>query len=50
MTNKKDPYSWKYLLVRAHLFKKSLNKHSIRVYIELYYKVGISFKAIAGKV
>jgi hypothetical protein len=50
MTNAEDLYSWKYLLIRVHLFGKSLSKHSIRAYIELYREVSASFKAIARKV
>jgi hypothetical protein len=50
MTNAEDPYSWKYLQTRAHLFEKSLSKHSIGAYIELCREVGASFEAVAGKV
>jgi hypothetical protein len=50
MTNEDDPYSWKYLPTRGHLFKKSLSKHSIGAYVELCREVGISFEAVAGKV
>ena len=50
MTNTEDQYSWKYLPTRAHLFEKSLSKHSIGAYIELCREVGASFEAVAGKV
>jgi hypothetical protein len=50
MTNTEDPYSWKFLPTRAHLFEKSLSKHSIGAYIELCREVGASFEAVAGKV
>ncbi|KAF8862714.1 hypothetical protein BDZ45DRAFT_739028 [Acephala macrosclerotiorum] len=49
MTNAEDPYSWKYLPTRAHLFEKSLSKHSIGAYMELCREVGASFEAVAGK-
>jgi hypothetical protein len=50
VTNAEDPYSWKYLPTRAHLFGKSLSKHSIGAYIELCREVGASFEAVARKV
>ncbi|KAF8856264.1 hypothetical protein BDZ45DRAFT_804288 [Acephala macrosclerotiorum] len=49
ITNEEDPYSWKYLPTRAHLFQKSLSKHSIGAYMELCREVDISFEAVAGK-
>jgi hypothetical protein len=45
-----DGYIWKPLankedLFKKHLFVKQLSKQSIRVYMELYREVGITFEA-----
>jgi Skp family chaperone for outer membrane proteins len=41
-----DPYTWKVLPGKEHLFGKHLSKHSIRAYMELWREVGISFEAV----
>jgi hypothetical protein len=45
-----DPYSWRSLPARAHLFEKNLSKHSIGAYMELCREVGVSFEAVAKEV
>ena len=44
ITGADDPYAWKVLPEKEHLFKKS--KHSIGAYMELWREVGVSFEAL----
>jgi len=46
ITNTDDPYIWKVLPEKEYLFKKHLSKYSIRVYIKLWWEVGVSFEAV----
>jgi len=46
ITHSDDPYTWRTLPQKQHLFKKHLSKHSIGAYRELYRGVGESFEAI----
>src|SRR5436190_4013832 len=46
ITGADDPYAWKVLPGKEHLFKKHLSKHSIGAYMELWREVGISFEAV----
>lgn len=46
ITSADDPYTWKFLPGKEHLFKKHLSKHSIRAYMELWRGVGVSFEAV----
>ena len=50
ITRVEDPYSWKYLPARTHLFEKNLSNHSIGAYMELYREVGVSIEAVAREV
>lgn len=42
-----DFYQWIYLLKKDYLFYKSLNKHLIKAYINLYNAVNVCIKAIS---
>jgi len=44
-----DPYSWKVLPEKKHLFLKNISDYSTGVYKELYKGVGVLFEAIATK-
>jgi DNA anti-recombination protein RmuC len=46
ITSADDPYTWKVLPEKEHLFKKQLSKHSTREYMELWREVGVSFEAV----
>jgi TolA-binding protein len=46
ITTRDDPYSWKVLPGREHLFAKQMSKHSIGAYMELFREVGASFEAV----
>ena len=46
ITSADDPYNWKVLLGKEHLFKKQLSKHLIGAYMELWWEVGVSFEAV----
>ncbi len=46
ITSGDDPYTWRVLLEKQHLFIKYLSKHSIGAYRELYRGVSILFEAI----
>lgn len=46
VTSTDDPYAWKALPGKEHLFKKQLSKHSIGTYMELWREVGVSFEAV----
>src|SRR6516162_538187 len=46
ITSADDPYIWKVLPGKEHLFKKHLSKHSIGAYMELCREVGVSFEAV----
>lgn len=46
ITNSDDPYIWKVLPGKEHLFKKQMSKHSIGAYVELCREVGTSFEAV----
>lgn len=46
ITSKDDPYCWKILPGKEHLFQKQLSKHSIGAYMELFREVGASFEAV----
>jgi len=35
ITSMDDPYAWRVLPEKEHLFKKHMSKHSIRAYMEL---------------
>jgi hypothetical protein len=41
-----DPYTWRKLPGKQHLFAKHLSKQSIGIYRELCREVGVSFEAI----
>jgi chromosome segregation ATPase len=46
ITTRDDPYSWKVLPGKEHLFAKQMSKHSIGSYMELFREVGDSFEAV----
>jgi hypothetical protein len=46
ITSTDDPYTWKALPGKEHLFKKQLSKLSIGAYMELWREVGVSFEAV----
>ncbi|KAI9764361.1 MAG: hypothetical protein M1840_008499 [Geoglossum simile] len=46
ITSTDDPYTWKTLPGKEHLFKKQLSKLSIGAYMELWREVGVSFEAV----
>jgi hypothetical protein len=46
ITGADDPYTWKVLPEKMHLFKKHLSKHSTGTYMELWREVGVSFEAV----
>ena len=46
ITSAHDPYDWRILPEKEHLFKKHLSKHSIGAYRELCREVGVSFEAV----
>jgi chromosome segregation ATPase len=48
ITTRDDPYSWKVLPGKEHLFEKQMSKHSIGAYMELFREVGSSFEAALG--
>jgi hypothetical protein len=50
ITRVEDPYSWKSLPTRTHLFGKNLSNHSIGAYMELYREVRVSFEAMVREV
>lgn len=41
-----DPYTWKYLPDREHLFARNLSKHGIMAYIQLHDEVGVAFEVV----
>jgi hypothetical protein len=41
-----DPYSWKVLPEKRHLFSKNLSDHSISAYKELCGEIGAAFEAV----
>jgi hypothetical protein len=50
ITGAEDPYAWKVLPEKEHLFKKHMSKHSIGAYMELWRNVGVSFEAVLAAV
>ena len=46
ITGADDPYAWKVLPEKEHLFKKHLSKHSIGAYVELWREVRVPFEAM----
>jgi hypothetical protein len=50
ITRAQDPYSWKFMPARSHLFDKNIGNHSIGAYMELYRETGLSFEAVAKDV
>ncbi len=46
ITSADDPYDWRILPEKEHLFRKHLSKHSIGAYRELCREVGILFEAV----
>lgn len=46
ITTGDDPYTWKVLPGKEHLFAKQMSKHSIGLYMELFREVGHSFEAV----
>jgi hypothetical protein len=46
ITGAEDPYAWKVLPEKKHLFEKHMSKHSIGAYMELWRGVGVSFEAV----
>ncbi|KAF2685017.1 hypothetical protein K458DRAFT_300965, partial [Lentithecium fluviatile CBS 122367] len=44
-----NPYAWRFLPEKKHLFSKNISDHSINAYKELYNGVGKTFEAIPAK-
>lgn len=44
--NGEDPYRWKILPGKEHLFEKHMSKQSKGIYMELWREVGVSFEAV----
>ncbi|KAF2257714.1 hypothetical protein CC78DRAFT_527427, partial [Lojkania enalia] len=44
-----NPYTWRFLPKKKHLFSKNISDHSISAYKELCDGVGKTFKAIPAK-
>jgi hypothetical protein len=46
ITGTNNPYTWKVLLEKKHLFSKNISDYLIGAYKELYKGINITFKAI----
>lgn len=46
ITSPDDPYAWRCLPEKQHLFSKHLSKHSVGAYRELCREIGVSFEAV----
>jgi hypothetical protein len=50
ITGTNNPYTWKVLLKKKHLFSKNISDHSIGAYKELYKGISIAFEAIPASI
>jgi hypothetical protein len=46
ITRADDPYTWKVLLEKKHLFMKNISNYLIRIYKELCKGISVAFKAV----
>jgi hypothetical protein len=45
-----NPYTWKVLLKKKHLFSKNISDYLINVYKELYKRINVTFEAIPASI